>query len=400
MDPDRVVRRLSTAARPGRPARRLLARRRHPPAGAGPPSAPAAAPAPGPAPDGGPPGRGAGATGLLAAHGGVRRPAPRICACSPTAGWAAPAARRPARRGCWPPSTGAVSLAAARPTRTRWRSTTSSTRPTPGSRCSPTRTAGGSRPTSARRSPTCRAAPTCHRRTARSSAATRSRATAGTPGWCWSSAPTATPLPAQPPVPRLVAVGGGPQPALRRGARRRPAVRRRVPRRRTDLAQDPGAGPAGAVGQPPPAGLGRRQRGRLAGRGHQPDPVPDDLAVRRHGWQPVAATGHPDRYFSVAAARRGRAAVHRPERCGRGRRRRIPVSDWPVAHADLRRLPDGTLLGRVGEDIYLGIGNGLPARWTSVVLTRCDPGHRGRVEWNTLKSGNVVSRDASYQGSP
>ena len=46
------------------------------------------------------------------------------------------------------------------------------------------------------------------------------------------------------------------------------------------------------------------------------------------------------------------------------------VSDWPVAHADLRRLADGTLLGRVGEDIYLGIGNGLQRRWISVVLTR------------------------------
>ncbi len=88
------------------------------------------------------------------------------------------------------------------------------------------------------------------------------------------------------------------------------------------------------------------------------------------GWQAVAATGHPDRYFSVAAAGEGVLLFSGPSGSGVVVDGAYRVSDWPVAHADLRRLADGTLLGRVGEDIYLGIGNGLQRRWISVVLTR------------------------------
>jgi hypothetical protein len=88
------------------------------------------------------------------------------------------------------------------------------------------------------------------------------------------------------------------------------------------------------------------------------------------GWEPVAATGHPDRYFSVVAAGEGVLVFSGPSGAGVVADGEYRVSDWPVAHADLRRLAGGTLVGRVGEDIYLGIGNGLQRRWISVVMTR------------------------------
>jgi hypothetical protein len=88
------------------------------------------------------------------------------------------------------------------------------------------------------------------------------------------------------------------------------------------------------------------------------------------GWEAVAATGHPDRYFSVAAAGEGVLLFTGPSGAGVVADGEYRVSDWPVAHADMRRLADGTLVGRVGDDIYLGIGNGLQRRWISVVLTR------------------------------
>jgi hypothetical protein len=86
------------------------------------------------------------------------------------------------------------------------------------------------------------------------------------------------------------------------------------------------------------------------------------------GWRPVGATGHPDGYGSVAPAGRGVLAVTGPAGSGLVEGGAYRVSDWPVAHAFLQALPDGTLVGRLNEELYLGVGEGVERRWAKIVL--------------------------------
>jgi hypothetical protein len=88
------------------------------------------------------------------------------------------------------------------------------------------------------------------------------------------------------------------------------------------------------------------------------------------GWRPVGATGHPATYMSVAAAGEGVLAVSGAGYGGALVGGAFRPTGWPIASSGLVRLSDGTLYSQLGQDLYLGIGNGLTRRWIKVVLRR------------------------------
>ena len=181
---------------------------------------------------------------------------------------------------------------------------------------------------------------------------------------------TVTPLPAQPPVPRLVAVAEDLNQLYAAGlddGRPYAAVSRDDGR--TWRATTVPAPPEPLVNLRLLVSVGQNADAWLVGDTNRTR-FPTIWRYDGDSWQRAAATGHPDRYFSVAAAGEGVLLFSGPSGAGVVADGEYRVSDWPVAHADLRRLADGTLVGRVGDDIYLGIGNGLQRRWISVVLTR------------------------------
>jgi hypothetical protein len=86
------------------------------------------------------------------------------------------------------------------------------------------------------------------------------------------------------------------------------------------------------------------------------------------GWRPIGATGHPATYVSVAAAGEGVLAVSGAGYGGTVVGDAFRPTGWPIGSSGLVRLSDGTLFSQIGQDLYLGIGNGLTRRWIKIVM--------------------------------
>jgi len=86
------------------------------------------------------------------------------------------------------------------------------------------------------------------------------------------------------------------------------------------------------------------------------------------GWRPSGATGHPPSYLSAAPLADGSVAVSGPDGPGVVLGGAFWPVDWPTGAGHLRLLADGTIISQTDRVVWLGQGAGVERRWVRIEL--------------------------------